>query len=306
MSERPRFSIIVPTHARPGQLAGCLEALARLDYPHDRFEVVVVDDGSEAPPSGLVEAFGERLSVRLLSQTRRGPAAARNAGAWSANGEVLAFTDDDCAPAEDWLQRLDRRFHAMPDRVIGGPMVNALPGNPYSAASQLVVDSLYAHYNADPDTARFFTSSNLALPAAVFGQLGGFDTSFPLPAGEDWEFSERCLLAGRRLTYAPEAVVRHYHRLTLRSLCRQHFNYGRGTCVLHRIRLARGQPRFAFEPRMHIAMIGAALPRSWGLSSFVLTEAVLLTQLAYAAGFARERIAARGYAARSGRASIWA
>ena len=55
------FSIIIPTYARPKQLAVCLEAIACLNYPRDRFEVIVVDDGSEAPPEHVVKSFSERL-----------------------------------------------------------------------------------------------------------------------------------------------------------------------------------------------------------------------------------------------------
>src|SRR5687767_5128657 len=101
------FSIIIPTYARPKQLAVCLEAIARLNYPRDRFEVIVVDDGSESPPEHVVKSFSERLSLTLLAQPNSGPASARNTGAWEAKGEFLAFVDDDCAPDAGWLRGLE-------------------------------------------------------------------------------------------------------------------------------------------------------------------------------------------------------
>lgn len=85
--EAPRFSVIVPGHGRPGPLAACLRALARQDYPADRYEVIVVDDGSE-PPLGPGDADDPR--VRWLRQPHAGPAAARNAGAATARGELLS------------------------------------------------------------------------------------------------------------------------------------------------------------------------------------------------------------------------
>src|SRR5688572_17617375 len=110
---QPIFSIIIPTRNRSGHLAACLKSLARLDYPCDRFEVIVVDDGSETPVDGVVAAIRERIDVSLATQAHAGPATARNRGAAGAKGEFLAFTDDDCAPASDWLQRLAARFAAM-------------------------------------------------------------------------------------------------------------------------------------------------------------------------------------------------
>jgi hypothetical protein len=66
-----------------------------------------------------------------------------------AKGQFLAFTDDDCRPAADWLQALAQRFATAPDHAVGGRTVNALTNNPYTTASQLIVDFVYAYYNAD-------------------------------------------------------------------------------------------------------------------------------------------------------------
>ncbi len=75
------FSVVVPTCGRPGPLTSCLEALARLEYPCDLYEVIVVDDGSPAPLDAVVGTFRSRVDVTLLRQQNGGPAAARNAGA---------------------------------------------------------------------------------------------------------------------------------------------------------------------------------------------------------------------------------
>src|SRR5574341_947622 len=114
------FSIIVPTFARPERLAVCLRALAHLDYPKDHFEVIVVDDGSEAPPASTVESFAGLLSISLVAQPHAGPAAARNAGAARAGGDNLAFTDDDCAPDSRWLSAFDGVLETRPEFCVGG------------------------------------------------------------------------------------------------------------------------------------------------------------------------------------------
>lgn len=96
----PFISVIIPTYERAGQLSVCLGALAAQDYPRDRFEVLVVDDGSATSPEGSVGTFRHQLNVRLLKQLHSGPAAARNHGTAHAKGAFLAFTDDDCAPVQ--------------------------------------------------------------------------------------------------------------------------------------------------------------------------------------------------------------
>lgn len=286
----PVFSVIIPTYGRPRQLMECLQSLARLDYSRDCFEVIVVDDGSEVPPQAAIAAVAAKLDVLLLRQSRAGPAAARNAAALQARGTFLAFTDDDCQPAPDWLRALARRLASNPQCMIGGRTINALPGNPYSTASQLLIDYLYSYYNADPGQARFVTSNNLAVAAERFRSIGGFDTSFPRPAAEDRELCDRWLYHGYRLMYVPEAVVHHAHTLTFRSFLRQHFTYGRGAFFFHRIRSRRGAGRLRVEPLAFYRNL-LRYPSSHAGSAWALSLSVLLAaaQAANAAGFFWER-----------------
>jgi GT2 family glycosyltransferase len=287
----PAVTVVVPTHDRPAPLMRCLAALSALASPAGGFEVVVVDDGGMRSPGELVERLAARVPARLVTQPQSGPAVARNTGAAHARAARVAFTDDDCAPAPDWLVRLAARLDERPEAVVGGRTVNALADNPWSEASQLVVDALYRHYNAPADAARFFTTSNLALGAATLEAVGGFDPSFPLAAGEDRDFSDRCLRAGHPLLYDPGARVLHAHHLTLRTLWRQHRNYGRGTSVFHRALLGRGLTRAAPEPGLHATLARLALAA--GLRRPAVAVGVVLTQLAYAAGFVSAELAAR-------------
>ncbi|MBW2171890.1 MAG: glycosyltransferase family 2 protein, partial [Deltaproteobacteria bacterium] len=178
--ETPFFSIIVPTYNRPAELGLCLTYLSRLEYESDRFEVIVVDDGSKMSLDAIIARFNGKLDVTLFTQQNSGPAVARNAGAALAKGQFLAFTDDDCAPASSWLRRLATRFAKEPEQIIAGRALNALSGNPYSTVSQAVADYLINYYNSQPDHARFCSGNNLAMPYSAFQAVGGYDTSFPL------------------------------------------------------------------------------------------------------------------------------
>ena len=289
----PFFSIIVPTYRRPAQLAVCLEAMTHLDYPANRFEVIVVDDGSDAPPEAMVTAIRDRLDVTLLTHPHGGPAAARNAGAARAKGDVLAFTDDDCAPAAIWLRAFSDRLDPSGDCAAGGRTLNALSENLYSTASQLLIDYLYAYYNAESAHARFFTSNNLAVPADGFREVGGFDVTFPLPAAEDREFCDRWVHRGHRLVYAPEAVIRHAHSLTLRRFWRQHFDYGRGAFHFHQIRAVRGRHRMRVEPAaFYTGLLLHPLARAPRRHALRLLALTVLSQIANTTGFLAEKRAA--------------
>jgi GT2 family glycosyltransferase len=278
VSDAPSCSVVVPTHERPDALRGCLESLAALDYPRGRYEVVVVDDGGRTPLDAVVEPARERLQVELVAQSRGGPAAARNAGVARAGGELIAFTDDDCRPRPDWLCRLAERFRAAPEEATGGRTVNALGRNPFSRAAQLVIDVGYRQNNEGPDSRRWFTTNNLAVPAAGFRAVGGFDPSFR--TAEDRDFCSRWTAHGLRMSYEPRAVVEHAHDLTLAGFTRVHFDYGRGSFRYHRKQRRRGHP-VAVEPSFYVTLTREA--RRAGL-----LPPLLLWHVAHTAGFAWE------------------
>jgi GT2 family glycosyltransferase len=269
---RPLFSIIVPTYSRPQELASCLHALANLQYPRDCYEVIIVDDGSEKPAKDVVQAFYRKMKMVVIYQPNAGPAAARNAGSELATGQFLAFTDDDCVPACNWLQALASRFLTHPDCIIGGRTSNLLTNNLYSVTSQLITDVVYRHYNADSNQARFFASNNLALSRHHFLNLGGFDTNFN--TAEDREFCDRWLSCGFNMIYAPEAVVYHAHNLNFRKFLKQHFNYGRGAYNFQKVKARRGSGSLYSDLRFHVNV------RNWLLYPFGQVKGRQLLQLA--------------------------
>lgn len=284
------FSILVPTYGRPGPLAMCLRSLARLDYPRRGFEVIVVDDGSGIPIEPVVAPYREQLDLKLIRQPNAGPARARNTGAAQATRPFLAFTDDDCRPDSGWLKALAERFSATPENAIGGRTLNALPENPYATASQLLIDYLYAYYNAGGRGPRFFATNNLALPADRFRQLGGFDARFPLAAGEDRDFCDRWLHHGYGLTYAPEAVVYHSHALTWRTFWRQHFHYGRGAFHFHQARARRTGEGIKVEPlSFYFNLLRCPFSRVSPARSPLLATLLAVSQAANLAGFLLSR-----------------
>ncbi len=288
-SKPPFFSIIIPTYERPEPLRACLQSFAEVDYPGHRFELIVVDDGSETPLEETVVPFRQHLDLTYTRLANAGPAAARNIGAAKAKGPFIAFTDDDCMVASNWLSALASRVVDAPDAMIGGRSVNALPHDPYATTSQIMTDAVYAYFNADMRQAQFFPSNNVALPLEGFRKIGGFDTSFPLAAAEDREFCDRWLHMGCRMIYAPEVVVHHAHRLTLRQFWQQHVNYGRGAFDFHRAKKNGGRGQVKTDLRFYAHL----LRYPWGHVSrkrVVLIETLLiLSHVAKTIGFVREK-----------------
>ncbi|MBE9110695.1 glycosyltransferase [Nodosilinea sp. LEGE 07298] len=299
----PVFSIVIPTYNRPDRLASCLQSLTQLSYPRDRFEVIVVDDGSSPPIAPVAESFESTLNLTLLHQDNSGPACARNTGAAHAQGEYLVFTDDDCQPYPDWLTALETALHQQPTALVGGYTVNALPENLFSTASQLLIDYLYDYYNSRHQPS-FFASNNFAMASEQFCQSGGFDTSFPLAAGEDREFCDRWLQLGLPLAYAPEAKVRHTHHLSLRRFWRQHFNYGRGAYCFHQVRARRVDEQVKVEPlQFYWQLLTYPLSRQPQIQAIRLSGLLFLSQVANVAGFFWERSQQKTTAASTSAAS---
>jgi glycosyltransferase involved in cell wall biosynthesis len=291
----PLFSVIVPTYNRPRQLATCLQALAQLEYPRDRFEVIVVDDGSPIVMDHVIAEGGRQINVRLLKRANAGPAAARNTGAAQAQGEFLAFTDDDCTPAANWLAALAQHCNAAPEAMVGGRVINPLTKNTFTAASQLIFDIAYRYYNADPQHARHLGAANLAMPAQRFRELGGFMPN--LRTAEDRELCNRWRHHGLPMIYAPEAIIYHAPHLTFAGFCKQHFSYGRGAYSYHRICQQRGSGTMRQEMRFH------ANWRNWllhpftqvkGIQVFAWAGLLVVWQVANVAGFFWEHLNQKG------------
>jgi GT2 family glycosyltransferase len=270
------WSVIVPTHGRPEQLRRCLESLARVDWPAETFEVLVVDDGGVLAED-CVEAVGP--NARLIRQNHAGPAAARNRGAREATNERLAFVDDDCTVAPGWLAGFARALDEHPGAAAGGRVVNGLPGNLFSTATETMIAYMY-----EASEERFVTSNNLAVPRTHFLELGGFDERFPLAAAEDRDFSQRWLASGAEIVAADDAVVEHAHELSLRGFVRQHFAYGRGAYI-YRSRDASGRTRGSL--RFYRDLVTEPL-RDKSPRALQLSAALAVSQLATVAGFAVE------------------
>jgi GT2 family glycosyltransferase len=279
------FSVVVASLGRPGPLSACLRAVLTADFPPDRFEIVVIDDGSPEelqPRVPLPVSEAEVRWIRLSDNV--GPAAARNEGARAARGTYLAFIDDDCLAGGAWLERLLAALEDHPGAAVGGGVVDGGGGNLCCAADQTILDVAYAHYNADPSHARFFAALNLAVPAEAFRQIGGFDPDYR--TAEDREFCARWIASGRRLVSAPDAVVVHDARSSPGRFWRRHYAFGKGAYRFRNRHAKPGGRRMRFEPAAYYRrMLLEPLRHSAGPRGAAIGALVALSQVASALGF---------------------
>jgi glycosyltransferase involved in cell wall biosynthesis len=212
------LSVIIPTRDRPAELREALESLARQDFPRDRYEVLVCDDGSSEDIGAVIDEMRARgLEVRHLRQEPKGPAAARNLGIRHARAPIVAMTDSDTRADQRWLGRLYAALVARPDAAgVEGKVYaeNAGEFDPLGEGPTNLEGGVYL-------------TCNCAYRRDVLRAAGGFDESFPYPAYEDTELAARVQEYGP-IIWEPEAIVLHpQRRLTLRAVWKKlrHWEY---------------------------------------------------------------------------------
>jgi len=191
----PVISVIIPTRNRSAMLSRLLESLAAVRYP--RWEVIVVDDGSTDDTRSVMDRFADAgLSLTYLYQPWRKMGAARNLGLHAAQGEIAAFTDDDCTVTPGWLEAMAQAFDAHPEAlgVQGKTITDRAAMTPFTRQ----VEQL--------EGGQPYRTCNVAYRLDVLRDLGGFDPA--LIRGEDVVMGMRVLERGP-IVFAPDAVVVH-------------------------------------------------------------------------------------------------
>ncbi len=214
------ISIIIPAKDASATIAACLDGALSQRNLDCSYEVIFVDDGSSDDTAEIAKAKG----VKVIQQENAGPAAARNAGADIAQGDILAFTDADCVPSPTWLAHLIEPFR--------DPQVVGAKGTYRTDQRGLVPRFVQQEYGykyvqmAKQDSIDFIDTYSAAYRRAVFLENGGFDSAFAVPSVEDQELSFRLARKGYRMVFVPDAIVYHQHDETVWEYARRKWGIG--------------------------------------------------------------------------------
>lgn len=270
IATRPRherglaLSVVVPSRNRHLRLRWLLNALEEQTLERDRWEVVVVDESSGAATRQLLEThpLAEVGLLRALHPpSGLGPAANRNIGWRAARGKKVLFTDDDCRPPPNWLERAHAAIFRHGDAIIQGTTrpdpdeAAVLAGAPWARSQDITPPVVWAQ------------TCNIVYPRRVLEDVGGFDEQFPGAAGEDTDLALRARRAGAKYVAAPDVVT--YHAVYAESLLRRLRSIPRWEILPYMLRrnpeLRRDFPLWMFWKRTHVwlpaALAGVVLSK---------------------------------------------
>jgi glycosyltransferase involved in cell wall biosynthesis len=214
VTAKPSLSVIVCTRDRASRLRACLRAIAAIESSRP-WEVIVVDNGSSDDTQAALEEARAVLPVPLtvVNEPVPGITRSRNRGWQAASGDVVVFTDDDCYPTPDFVERVAARF----DRDAGLAFVGGAVHLHDPEDARLATVTRQALLDIHPGmfiTAGTILSANLAFRRSVLEAIGGFDDVFAYgngAGGGDVDVVARAAASGWRGLYDPEIVVRHHH-----------------------------------------------------------------------------------------------
>ncbi len=217
-SEAPSVSVVMPAFNAEEYIVGQLAAIVAQEWSGG-IELIVADNGSSDATARLAADAGAHV---VDASHRRGPGAARNAGAAVAGGAVLVFVDADDLIDPGYVAAM---VAALADADVVGSRVDQQLLNPGWSSDVRTIAQHDALPEFNPGRPWIY-GATLAMRRETFAAVGGFDES--LEASEDFDFSIRCHLMGLRFAFVPDAVVHCRLRTDLRSVFRQGLYYGKG------------------------------------------------------------------------------
>lgn len=241
----PSISVVVPVYNGERTIRACLESLLTLNYPRHLLEIILVDNLSKDRTRDIAKEFPVRL---LTEENVQSSYAARNRGIEAATGEIVAFTDADCIADKDWLKELVIPFQ---DPSVGGVGGKVLDSQPENDVERFICSiRLFSKTHEDKTYLPLTLTNNTAFRRSYLIKLGGFNEH--LFTGGDVELSWRIQLSlGIKVDYAPQAIVYHVHRSTLKSMARQFRRHGYGEIFIDA--MFKDKPGYQRTPRRQYA-----------------------------------------------------
>jgi len=239
-------SVVIPVFNDTQRLEKCLEALEQQTYPKDCYEVVVIDNASTEDIRSLVARFPK---AQYCYESKAGSYAARNKGLSVADGEIIAFTDSDCIPALNWIERGVATLRQVPGCGLVGGAIRLFFKDPNRLTGVEIYESLKGFPQKKYiEEERFGATANVFTYRKTIDAVGQFNAE--LKSGGDSEWGKRVATAGYCLHYADDVEVAHPARSTYAELYRK------------TVRVISGLPAFRSADPVPMAAIVRRLIRS--------------------------------------------
>ena len=211
------ISIIIPAFNEEECLPQCLDSIFNLDYPREKFEVIVIDNGSADRTCEIAASY----DVLLLQDSTKNVSGLRNMGARHAKGDILAFVDADCVVARDWLVNAEKYFGDSSVAAWGGP-----PGVPENGTWVQRVWSVLRQNRRPVEIVDWLGAINFFVRKCLFNEVGGFDES--LVTCEDVDLSYRLSKYGKIISDNSLKVIHLGEAATLKEFFRKEVWRGAG------------------------------------------------------------------------------
>lgn len=244
-TDQPFVSVIIPVYCNWDALSACLDCLAKQTYPRSRFEVLIINNDPGSKPPYRIES----VNIVWCEESKVGSYAARNKGLAESTGEIVGFTDSDCLPREDWIERAVHWFRVNPSlsRLAGRVEIvtRSPPLRKMSEIYEMLFEfpqEVFVHRQGACATANMFARR------LVFDHIGKFDDRYL--SGGDIEWGARARRAGFDIVYAKNVVISHPARRSYRALLQKARRVGAGKRVHDRAEFFRA----------HISMLKAFVP----------------------------------------------
>ncbi|MCC5665822.1 glycosyltransferase [Nostoc sp. CHAB 5784] len=232
----PMVSVVVPIYNGEADLAELINCLLSQTYPKDQVEYLLVDNNSSDRTLTILKTSAENcpITIRPLSENQiQSSYAARNTAIRAATGEIIVFTDADCRPQPQWLDTLIKPFVNKEVVIVAGEIL-ALPGTTLLEQHADRQETLSQKHTLKHSFRPYGQTANLAIRRTALEKAGLFRPY--LTTGGDADICWRILGENiGRLEFAPNAIVQHRHRNTLKELQSQWRRYGRSNRYLHEL-----------------------------------------------------------------------
>lgn len=217
------ISVIIPAYNDAKNLASCLKSIRECDY-NGKYEIIVFNDASTDDTEKVAKAYGCKI---ITSKTNVGPGRGRNIAAKKASGDVLAFTDSDCAVCRDWLKLVDKTFQDPQILAAAGKYSKSI--TPHFIAKFRMYESSF-HIHQEKTFVNSSNSSNLMCRKETFFKSGGFGNRY---VAEDLVFGYNLYKIGVDILLVPESKVLHYCKIKIKDYLKQQRSWLKNIIEVH-------------------------------------------------------------------------